>query len=477
MKRLRRKRGACARTRFLPIIERLEERVLLTIPVMPPRLEGGLLRNVSAAYGQDPGASLFSSTGVRYADGAVEVPGADLPSVGFGPGWGFDRVWSNNSAYAAGNFNGSGWVDTQLPHLVDLYGDSSTIIVLTHGTDARYFDKIRAIYTERLFLPEKLRTGTGELVLTDSSGDQLHFFDFSASPAAQRGQLKSFVDPYGNVSNVNYDATGKVTTIQQAFQSVSQTYTFTYVSSGTNAGLLQNVTVNHGSDPAFRQVVYSYYDGTTGRGNAGDLMTAQIQQIKDGVITPIDTYYYRYYTSGFVHGLKYAVNPDSYARLKNSVGDPTTASDSDVGTYADLYFEYDGQGRVTRQDVQGAGASSGTGIGKYTFAYTASSNPAGTNSWQVNTTIALPDNSNQQIVYTNSYGEPMLDVFVSGGNKWENFTKYDDIVGRVILTANPSALTGYDDSKADLLNSVNGTYTYRSFAATKDQRDSLGMAA
>jgi hypothetical protein len=107
MKRLRRQQDAWSRNRFLPIMERLEDRVLLTIPVMPPRLDGGLLRNVAAAYGQDPGASLFSSNGVRYADGAVEVAAADLPSVGFGPGWGFDRVWTNNSAYAAGGL--SGW--------------------------------------------------------------------------------------------------------------------------------------------------------------------------------------------------------------------------------------------------------------------------------------------------------------------------------------------------------------------------------
>jgi hypothetical protein len=306
-------------------------------------------------------------------------------------------------------------------------------------------------------------------VLTDSSGDQLHFYDFSGSwPANQRGQLKSFVDPYGitNTTSVRYDATsGKVTTIQQSFQSVIQTYTFTYVSSGTNAGLLQNVSVDHGSDPAFRQVVYTYYDGTTSGGNAGDLRTAQIQQIKDGVTTTVDTYYYRYYVSGdpngFAHALKYGFGPDSYARLTNLYPDLTTASDDQASVFADVYFRFDSQGRVSRQDVQGAGASSATGSGKFTFAYTPSANPAGTNSWQVNTTVTLPDNSNQQIVYTNSYGEPMLDVFVSGSNKWENLTKYD-LTGRVMLTANPSALTGYDDSKADLLNSQNGNYYYMS---------------
>src|SRR5205085_10901536 len=32
--------------------------------------------------------------------------------------------------------------------------------------------------------------------------------------------------------------------------------------------------------------------------------------------------------------------------------------------------------------------------------------------------------------------------------------------GRLILTANPSALTGYDEAKPDLLNKVNGNYQY-----------------
>ena len=34
--------------------------------------------------------------------------------------------------------------------------------------------------------------------------------------------------------------------------------------------------------------------------------------------------------------------------------------------------------------------------------------------------------------------------------------------GRVILRANPSALTGYDDTKPDLLNSQNGNYQFMS---------------
>src|SRR5207245_2898396 len=52
-------------------------------------------------------------------------------------------------------------------------------------------------------------------------------------------------------------------------------------------------------------------------------------------------------------------------------------------------------------------------------------------------------------------------LVAASGLKWETFQKFDGS-GRLILTAMPSAITGYDDTKADLLNSVNGNYQYMS---------------
>jgi hypothetical protein len=83
-------------------------------------------------------------------------------------------------------------------------------------------------------------------------------------------------------------------------------------------------------------------------------------RIADGSRNVLDTKYYRYYTGeagGYVGGLKYAFNPDSYARLIAAVGDPTQASDAQVAPYADNYFEYDSSQRVTKEVVQGAGCS------------------------------------------------------------------------------------------------------------------------
>jgi hypothetical protein len=100
------------------------------------------------------------------------------------------------------------------------------------------------------------------------------------------------------------------------------------------------------------------------------------------------------------------------------------------------------------------------GQGTYTYSYTTSTNPAGFNSWAVKPVETLPD-GNQNIVYTNAYAEPMLRVYVDAGSgqKWMTFDEYDS-QGRIILEAQPSAVTGYDDTHADLLNYQSGSYQY-----------------
>jgi RHS repeat-associated protein len=216
-----------------------------------------------------------------------------------------------------------------------------------------------------------------------------------------------------------------------------------------------------------RQTVYTYYTSTSTYGLAGDLQLATVQ---DASGNPANTTYYRYYTAnggaGYSHGLKYVFHPPSYARLTAALGtNVDSLSDSSVAPYADQYFEYSGSKQVTKVTRAAAGGTtgSGNGLGTYTYSYTTSSNTLGYNSWQVKTVETLPD-GNQNILYTNHYGETMLHVYYdvqASGKKWEWFTKFDSS-GRVILTAEPSALTGYDDTKADLLNSVSNNYQYMS---------------
>ncbi|MEQ9410365.1 MAG: RHS repeat-associated core domain-containing protein [Fuerstiella sp.] len=161
-----------------------------------------------------------------------------------------------------------------------------------------------------------------------------------------------------------------------------------------------------------------------------------------------------------VHLLKYVVNPESFKRLSDdpSVSDPFEASDAIVAQYADYYFEYDEQLRVTTEAIEGGSRS-------YTSDYAESEFSDGPNSWKWKTVETLPDNS-QNIVYTNCAGRTMLRVHKSGTDEWCYFREYDDNY-QTILIASPAAISGYDESKADLLDKTGGSYQYL--------RDSAGL--
>ena len=443
---------------------------------------GTLINNAPGAAG--PPVPMVSSNPVRYADGVVQIGAADLSSDGFGVPWGQSRSWTNGPGYAAGGDNGNGWVDAQTPRLLQADGSTNTTIVaVSNGTTARYFDLVSGAYKPRFFDKSALvhNAASDEFVLTDESGDQLHFADFnSAVPPAEQGVLKSFVDPYGNVTAVtSWTPSGQPAEVQRSTVSggntITESYLYAYLPAGTNGGLLQSVTLrrqtNGGAWSTVRQVQYTYYDGVQPYGNLGDL---QLAQVLDGSGDVLDTCYYRYYTpadagsTGYVGGLKYAFGPESYARLVTALGStaPTAATDSQVSAYADNYFEYDSSRRATKEIAQGAGCSTCSGgLGTFTYSYTSSGNAAGFNSWATKTVETLPD-GNQNTVYTNAYGEEMLLVYhdASSGLNWETFTKYDG-QGQVALEADPSAVTGYNDAYADLLNSQNGLYQYLSDAS------------
>jgi RHS repeat-associated protein len=422
--------------------------------------------------GGDPADLGVSPAGVRYADGAVNLYDKDLVSANFGTPWGQARSWSNAAGAGARGGNGSGVVNGFLPYLEPASG-TNTLAVVTTGTDTRYFDLVNGVYQERFFLGDTLtyNGAAGEYVLTDPTGAKLTFYDFSSSrPVLQRGAFVSYTDPDGNVTSVtSWTGDGQAAEVQRSGGGETESLLYTYGGTPGTRDLLTNVALRHqptnGAWTVARQVAYTYHDGTTAGGNLGDLQTATIE---DGSGNALDTYYYRYWTpgqsGGYAGGLKYAFGPDAYRRLSAAVGNPLTAADAQVAPYADSYFEYDAQHRVTKAVLAGDGTTEGGagGQGTYTYSYTTSGNAAGFNSWAVKTVEALPDGS-QNTVYTNAYAEPMLVAFkdAGSGQTWDTYYRFDG-QGRLILQAQPSALTGYDDTHADLLNNQGGNYQYLS---------------
>jgi hypothetical protein len=412
--------------------------------------------------------SEFSPAGVRYFNGSISVAATDLSSAGYGVAWGQSRSWTN--AFSSNNFNGLGEVDIQQPYLVQASGGSdNTIGVVSSALNTRYFDLVSGSYQAHFYTKDQLTHGTGEFILTTSSGEQVHFYDFSVSQLNQRGQFKSLIDADGNSTAVTaLTSDGKIAEVQRSVTvqgtTTVESYQYAYLASpDLNAGRLASVTlrrqVNGGAWTTVRKVAYDYYDGTAQKpyGNLGDLRTATLL---DGSGNRLDTNSYRYYTSadqgtiGYVHGLKYAFRPASYARLAAAVGNPLTATDTQVSPYADQYFEYEPSGthRVTKAIVQAAGCSACTGgLGTYTYTYSTSSNANGYNSWKYKTVETQPDGTTNT-VYANYVGETMLKVFQSGTNKWETLYQYDATGANLVLQANPSALTGYSESLAGLVN-------------------------
>jgi YD repeat-containing protein len=434
----------------------------------------------------------FTSSPVRYADGVVDIAETDLHSAGFGSPWGQTRSWTNGAGYAASGINGNGWVITQMPQLIQggiavPSSDDITptppavppppLIVINNGTTAEYFDPAGGGYQARLDDSSKLTydSASDTYTLLDGQGDRIVFDGFGSGwLPAQQGELASYTDASGEtIAVTSHTGDGHIAEMQRSTTSNGQTTTESWLynylpSTDPNAGLLNGVTlrrqVNGGAWAVVQQVQYAYYDGTQQYGgNLGDLMTATVL---DGSNNVLSTSYYRYYmpgdANGYTGGLEYVFNPASYTRLTAALGtDLGDLTDAQVAPYADNYFQYDGQQRVTEEVAQGAGSSTDSGgLGTYTFSYNASGNPAGVNSWATQTVVTNPDGSTDT-VFTNAYGEVMLDDHHDpvNGQDSDTFYEYND-AGQVILVAQPSAVTGYDSGYADLLNNQNGTYQY-----------------
>jgi hypothetical protein len=237
-----------------------------------------VVKGAPGQTGGDPADLGVSPSGVRYSDGAVNLFNKDLSSSNFGTPWGQARSWSNAPGSGARSANGSGVVNTFLPYL-EPAGGTSTLAAVTSGTDARYFDQVGGAYQERFFLGDTLtyNGSTGQYTLTDPTGAQVVFDDFSSSrPALQRGAFVSYTDPYGNVTSVtSWTADGQPAEVQRSGGGVTESLVYTYGSTPSTRNLLTDVTLRHqvngGGWIVVQQVAYTYYDGTTSGGNLGDL--------------------------------------------------------------------------------------------------------------------------------------------------------------------------------------------------------------
>ena len=465
------------------VVERLEERRMFNY--IPPSCFGGGGTYFAVA---DPSAQ-DTADPVRYFDGQSIINSTDLSSNGFGMPWGQTRSFSDATPAAGSNpvgpgVNGNNWGINQLPYLQAQQqmfpykaasgggGSGSTdTVVAVGGEGGASGGAVMALPVAfnmggsgpAPWIPHQrdhltYSFGGTSAIWTDGLGNRTDFVI-----EGTRLVFDKYTDTGGNVTSVYGSRTvaGNPVNVRRSSGSTIEQWHYDYFTSGTLTGMLQDVKLQRSTDSGStfttqRQVVYDYYtDATTQPGSLDDLKSVIVE---DGSGNAINHTVYRYYTnntnsgainfqngSGYTGGIKYIVNGQSYVKAVADGFDPTTASDSDVKKYADVYLEYDSSHRVTLETVHSLGSSNLSDDNRGTFQYeyfvNASTNAATTpNGWTDETKETLPDGS-FNYVFMNSIGETLLDLHTAsdGSGQTASFFNYDANARRT-LAAQPSAL-------------------------------------
>ncbi len=420
----------------------------------------------------------FSAGPIRYADGSISIRATDLSSDGFSLPWGHTRSFQSRLSVNETIGNGFNWQVQEWPHLA--IDQDGSVAVLGRQNTVVLFDRINSNYVARFSLKPTLTLNvtTKRYSYREQNGTITEFDQLT-------GVFRKRTDAAGNVIEVTALAGNSfnIAQVQRSYSaggsSAIERFQYAYDASMGDS-LLSSVTlsrsINGGAFENVSKANYTYYTENATYGAYADLQTVKTQVWTGSSWVDTGTTYYRYYrqldlssssssSSGSsssggsssgplsVHLLKYVVLPDSFERLSAdpSVTDPLSASDAIVAQYADNYFEYDQSRRVTRELIKGGSQS-------FQFAYSESSNSNGYNSWKYKTTETLPDSS-LRIRYCNYAGQTMLSVDKSGADQWCEFWLYNE-QARIILHAEPSAISGYDDQYADLLHKVGGDYEF-----------------
>ena len=130
--------------------------------------------------------------------------------------------------------------------------DGNTLVVISNGTTARYYDRgDDGAYQGRFDDPSQLVYDGADdtYTLVDGGGDQIVFSGFGAErPAAQQGEFARYTDADGvTMAVTSYTADGHIAETQRSAVSngatITESFLYSYLPSGdANAGLLSGVT-------------------------------------------------------------------------------------------------------------------------------------------------------------------------------------------------------------------------------------------
>lgn len=387
-----------------------------------------------------------SSGPVNYGTGQIVYSETDLTANAFGIAWGHTRSYANVLVGTGGNgssLNGNRWYVSQLRALAFQYtvgeAQPSRVVVVEGANSSEYFNLVDGGYQNEFVGWDSLvwDETAQEFVLTQAgNGQQWAFFD-QTTAAELRGQLKRVVDPAGRIVNYNYDLNGNLESFEQFEDGQTSGFYYTWTAMNSIASVSLKL-----DDHLVRRVRFDYYAFDETGGNLDDLKSVIIEQYDKGTDDwrVVAQKHYRYYLEGDAHGfasgLKLVIGAGAYQLMLDGGLNPETATETELLTYADFYYEYDADKRVTLERLEG-------GRRQYSFAYTTNSDhhsDSGANVWLTKTVETLPDGSVHR-VYTNDGYNMLVKILhqVGTGDQWVDYWTYTDEY-KPLLHANPSAV-------------------------------------
>ncbi len=379
---------------------------------------------------------------MRYGTGQMIHVENDLAANAFGIPWGHTRSYANVLTGSGGNgtsWNGNRWYVRQMKLLrFSPGGDPPDQVIVEDGaTSSQYFtwvtDKYVNTYSGWNLLEHD--EDENEFTLTQArSGERWVFHDHTLS-AGLRGQLKRVVDAAGRAVNCTYDGSDLLEKFEQVVDGQTSGFYYTW----TAMASVESVTLKLQDKPV-RRVRFTYYQSGDTGGSLDDLKSAIIEQYDVGTDSwrIVARKHYRYYltgeTNGFASGLKMVIGATAYQQMLDAGLNPETATEAELVQFADFYYEYDSEKRVTLERLEG-------GRREYGFTYLLNgSNDGSPNMWLTKTVETLPDGS-QNRVYTNAGYSLLVKILQEAGTsrQWVDAYQYNSQF-RPIQHAHPSAV-------------------------------------
>jgi len=376
-------------------------------------------------------------------DGQVQLSETDVWSTGFGQPWGHTRSYDNRLMTPTEYGNGINWHVRQWSYLTE---DGTTIVLSRSANDTQWFDfdSGTSTYVGRYGILDRLEAdGAGYLWISPNGTTEFYDGFGSATP----GKLLSRSVPGEGSLQLSYDGAQNVVAVTRGItgSTAAERFEYTYEMFSIWPRIVAVQLRRRASATVpwsnIQRATYTYYDANSAEGFFGCLRTA-VRQVPaaDGGWADVGTCYYRYYTSGeangFLFGLKYALRPAAFERATAALGDPLLATDAQIAKFADYYFEYDVDQRVTVEKAVG-------GTLRYQLTYQESTSPTadGANVWRWKTTVTQPDGS-VLVAYTNFLGQNMLQDRRNAANteRWITYWEYDPALFSVVKKASPSAV-------------------------------------